>query len=408
MPDAGMGSVPGGGPVTGEELAPDEGRPFGDDPLEERVVESDLVRRGRIIEFRVDTVERADGSLATRDTVRHPGAVAVLALDDAGRLLLVRQWRVATGRALLEVPAGTLDVHDGVTEDPAEAARRELEEETGHRAASWRRLATFWTAPGFATEVMHLYLATGLDGVADGDGRLTPDEDERLELHRVRLDEALAMVERGDLADAKSMVGILLLDRLRREGRLPEAPAGVPEALPAAAAPASDPEAIHLRFGFTPLEFARANAAFLRRQRSSLIVGWGSVALTVVNLLTFRDPLLATTMLVLGAGFLTGWLVVPFVWWQFRRKSTMFAHLEAGVDGSGITSNWPAGGGTVSWDGIERIETASGWVFVRTAAGVAWPIPGRAFAPDELRAFQRHALRHGLTLDGHRVEPAAR
>jgi ADP-ribose pyrophosphatase len=190
-----------------------------DDPLAERVVASEVVHRGRYMQFRVDTIERVDGTRGTRDVVGHPGAIAVLALDDRDRLLLVRQWRIAAGRALLEIPAGTLDVHDGETEDPDVAARRELEEETGHRAASWRKLAAFWTAPGFASELMHLYLATGLTGVADGDGRLAPDEDEHLELRHVPLDEAVALVESGGIEDAKTILGVLWLDRLRRDGR---------------------------------------------------------------------------------------------------------------------------------------------------------------------------------------------
>jgi ADP-ribose pyrophosphatase len=193
--------------------------PFGDDPLEEHVVERRLIHRGRYLEFRVDTIERADGSRGTRDVVGHPGAIAVLALDDDGRLLLVRQWRIPAERAMLEIPAGTLDVHDGVTEDPDVAARRELEEETGSRAGSWRKLAEFWTAPGFASELMHLYLATGLTS-ATGDDRLTPDEDERLELSRVTVDEALALVDRGEISDAKTILGVLWLDRLRRAGEL--------------------------------------------------------------------------------------------------------------------------------------------------------------------------------------------
>ncbi len=198
-----------------------DARPFGDDPLEERVIASQLVHRGRTMEFRVDTIERADGTRGTRDVVGHPGAVAVLALDPDGRLLLVRQWRIAAGRALLEIPAGTLDVHDGTTEDPDTAARRELEEETGHRAASWRKLAAFWTAPGFASELMHLYLATGLERVADDDGRLTPDEDEHLELSRVTIDEGLALVDAGEISDAKSILGILWAERLRRDSSPP-------------------------------------------------------------------------------------------------------------------------------------------------------------------------------------------
>jgi ADP-ribose pyrophosphatase len=198
---------------------PSAPQPFSDDPLEEQVVDTRLVHHGRYLDVRIDTIQRADGTTGTRDVVKHPGAVAVLALDVDDRLLLVRQWRIPAGRAMLEIPAGTLDVHDGVTEDPGIAARRELEEETGSRAGSWRRLASFWTAPGFATELMHLYLATGLESV-HGDDRLVPDEDERLELSRFTIDEALALVDAGEIVDAKSMLGILWLERLRRAREL--------------------------------------------------------------------------------------------------------------------------------------------------------------------------------------------
>lgn len=194
-------------------------RPFGDDPLEEHISASEIVHRGRYMEFRVDSIVRADGTTGRRDVVGHPGAIAVLALDDDDRLLFVRQWRVPADRAMLEIPAGTLDVHDGVTEDPDVAARRELEEETGHRATTWRKLASFWTAPGFASELMHLYLATGIAG-ATGDDVLTPDEDERLELYHLTIDEALERVGAGAICDAKSILGILWADRLRRTGEL--------------------------------------------------------------------------------------------------------------------------------------------------------------------------------------------
>jgi ADP-ribose pyrophosphatase len=185
------------------------------------VVESHVLHRGRYLEFRIDTIERADGSRGTRDVVGHPGAVAVLALDDERRVLLVRQWRSPAGRALLEIPAGTLD-HDestGEAEDPDATARRELEEETGYRAGSWRKLAAFWTAPGFASELMHLYLATDL-APADGE-RLGPDEDEHLEVHHVPLAEAMERLDAGEIADAKSILGLLWLQRLRDAGELP-------------------------------------------------------------------------------------------------------------------------------------------------------------------------------------------
>ena len=188
-----------------------------DDPLRERLISSEDIRQSRILEFRIDTVEAADGHRSTRDIAAHPGGVCVVAIDGQDRILLVRQWRHAAGRALLEIPAGTLDREpDGSIEDHAAAAARELEEETGSRAGAWRYLGAFWTAPGFTSELMHLYLAT--DVVAVHEGGLAPDEDERLELHPVEFEEAVAMVERGELPDAKTIVGVLLVARLRAAG----------------------------------------------------------------------------------------------------------------------------------------------------------------------------------------------
>ena len=174
---------------------------------------SELLHRGRYLEFRVDTLERADGRRARRDLAVHPGAVAIVAIDPEGRVLLVRQYRHPAGRVLLEIPAGTLDRDpaSGAIEDPDEAARRELEEETGYRAGRLERLTDFWTAPGFATERMFLYFATDL--VPAGPGRLDPDEDEVLELVRLPWRAALAAAERGEIADAKSLVGIFMLAR---------------------------------------------------------------------------------------------------------------------------------------------------------------------------------------------------
>lgn len=130
-------------------------------------------------------------------------------------MLLVRQFRSPAGRTLLEIPAGTLDMDEttGATEDPDVAARRELEEETGFRAGSWRHVGSFWTAPGFATELMHLYLAGDL-APAHAD-RLGPDDDERLQLVHLPWRDAVAAAERGEIADAKSLVGLFWLARLR-------------------------------------------------------------------------------------------------------------------------------------------------------------------------------------------------
>jgi len=168
------------------------------------------------VTFRIDTIERADGTRGTRDIAGHPGAVAILAIDADDRVLLVRQYRVAVGEALLEIPAGTLDVRDdGSIEDPDLAAPRELEEETGMRAGSWRKIASFYSAPGFTSELVQLYLATDLRP-ADGE-RLTPDEDERLQVERVPWHDAVAAAEGGELHDGKTLVALLWLAGLRRE-----------------------------------------------------------------------------------------------------------------------------------------------------------------------------------------------
>ena len=189
-----------------------------DEDLRETVIGSEVFHHGRLGDFRVDTVRFNDGRTSTREILGHPGAVAIVAIDPADNVLLVRQWRTAADRLMLEIPAGTLDHVEpaGTIEDPERAAPRELEEETGYRAGSWRKLATFWTVPGFASELMHLYLATDL-APAHGD-RLGPDEDERLDLIRMPFDQALAAVERGDICDAKSIVGLFWVARLRVGG----------------------------------------------------------------------------------------------------------------------------------------------------------------------------------------------
>ena len=112
---------------------------------------------------------------------------------------------------MLELPAGTLETHDGVVEDPLLAAHRELEEETGYRAGQMERIGGFWSAPGFSTEYLTLYLATDLRPAIEG--RLSPDEDEHLRLHRIEWRDAVAAVETGIIEDAKSIAGILLIAR---------------------------------------------------------------------------------------------------------------------------------------------------------------------------------------------------
>ncbi len=140
--------------------------------------------------------------------------VAIVPLDADDQVVLVRQYRVAAAQVLLEIPAGGLDPHeDGTTEDPLLAAHRELEEETGLRAATWERVGEFYTAPGFSEELVTLYIATDL--TVAGAGRLTPDHDEHLLVERRPWREAVAAIDRGEIVDAKSIVGLFWLERIR-------------------------------------------------------------------------------------------------------------------------------------------------------------------------------------------------
>jgi ADP-ribose pyrophosphatase len=186
--------------------------------LEERVVDRRPLHRGHYMDFEEERVVRGDGSESVRDIVVHPGAVVVAPLDSEGRLLLVTQYRVPCGGAMLELPAGTLETHDGAVEDPLVAAHRELEEETGYRAGTMERIGGFWSAPGFSTEYLTLFLATDLRPA--GEGRLSPDEDENLRLSRIPWRDAVAAVEGGVIEDAKSVAGILwVARRFESEGR---------------------------------------------------------------------------------------------------------------------------------------------------------------------------------------------
>jgi len=167
----------------------------------ERTLRSTRAFDGRLIAVRVDEVERPDGRHATREIVEHPGAVAILAWDGA-RLAMVRQWRHAAGDVLLEIPAGTMEE----SEEPLATARRELAEEMGIAADSWTRGPSFYTAPGFCTERLTLFLATELHEVETQ----APD-DEQLEREWLSLSQALDGVDDGRVADAKSIAGILWL-----------------------------------------------------------------------------------------------------------------------------------------------------------------------------------------------------
>lgn len=147
--------------------------------------------------------EAPDGKGFRRTFLRHPGAVGIVALD-GDEAVLVRQYRPAIGREVLEIPAGTLD-REG--EDPADCARRELAEETGATASEWSHLATYGVAVGISDELMHLYLATGLSfGARTADGI----EEQTMTVERMKLGDVAAAIADGRLADAKTITGLLL------------------------------------------------------------------------------------------------------------------------------------------------------------------------------------------------------
>lgn len=168
--------------------------------LHEKTLSSERVYSGKIINVRVDTVLLPDGRTGTREVVEYAGAVAVVALTDDKEVVMVRQYRHPVGRALVEIPAGKIEE----TEDPETSARRELIEEAGIKAGSWRRLGRFYSTPGFTSEMMHLYLARDLSF-----HQQSPDEDEFVEVVRIPFPEALKMVYKGEICDAKSICGLL-------------------------------------------------------------------------------------------------------------------------------------------------------------------------------------------------------
>lgn len=180
-----------------------------DDPadaaLHERVLGEEPAWRGNILDVRTVKVELPNGRLTTRDVVRHPGAAAVVALTDTGKIALVRQYRTAVDRVTVEIPAGKLDPG----EDPQVCAERELHEETGFHAGRIRHLTSILTSCGFCDEIIHIFMATNL--TFDG---ATPDEDEFVNVDLVPLSELIDAVLDGKIEDAKTVVGALACDAI--------------------------------------------------------------------------------------------------------------------------------------------------------------------------------------------------
>lgn len=188
--------------------------------------ESTELVRSRLVTVRSDKVRMPDNMVAERDVVIHPGAVAVLALDDANRVLMIRQYRHPVGRMLWEIPAGLRDVPG---EDPWATAQRELAEEASHRARDWHVLADYFSSPGFSTERLRVFLARGLEEIPEAERTYVLKEEEaRLERAWLPLPEAVTMVLAGELHNGVAAMGILAVYAASSGGfgglRPPDAP----------------------------------------------------------------------------------------------------------------------------------------------------------------------------------------
>ena len=166
---------------------------------EEKTLSSRRVFDGRAVKLRIDTVQTADGRQTTREIVEHSDCVAIIPVDDNDNVLLVNQFRKAVGKELLEIPAGGID--DG--EGPEAAVRREMQEETGYLPRKLERLGGFFSAPGYCTEYLYLYLATDL-----APSQLHAEDTEGIRLVRVPIREIPDLLASGKICDAKSIAGL--------------------------------------------------------------------------------------------------------------------------------------------------------------------------------------------------------
>jgi 8-oxo-dGDP phosphatase len=192
-----------------------------------QVIERKELARSRLVTVRSDQVLTPDNHIAERDVVLHPGAVAVLALDASGQILMIRQYRHPVGRLLWEIPAGLRDI---AGEDPWVTAQRELTEETGYRARDWRLLADYYSSPGFSTERLRVYLARELEAVPAAERHFVPqDEEAHLLLAWLPLDEAVGKVFAGELHNGPAALAVMAGYTARSEGFDRLRPADAPE-----------------------------------------------------------------------------------------------------------------------------------------------------------------------------------
>lgn len=182
--------------------------------FEEKTIKRETLFTGKIIEVALDEVALPMGGTAKRELVFHPGGVGIVAITPSEKMLFVRQFRKPLERVILEIPAGKIDPGEG--SHPEVTGARELEEETGYRPQKMTKLASMYLSPGFANEMLHLYLAEGLEKI---ENPRAMDEDEVLEVYELTLDEALERMKTGEICDAKTIYAIQYWQLALAKGR---------------------------------------------------------------------------------------------------------------------------------------------------------------------------------------------
>ena len=172
--------------------------------MHETILDTETIYSGRVVTLDVHHVRLPNGQVQIREVVRHQGAAALVALDEHQNVLLVRQFRSGAHKELLEIPAGLLEPGESVEA----CAARELQEETGYKPGQMEYLGGFYPTPGYTTEYIHLFLATGLT-----EAKLEGDADEFIEVVRLPLPDVLALIERGEITDSKTLVALMRVAR---------------------------------------------------------------------------------------------------------------------------------------------------------------------------------------------------
>ncbi len=170
-----------------------------------KVLKAEKIYSGRVVGLARETIAFPDGKEAVREIVQHPGASAMVPMISPTEVIMIKQFRYSAKKMLWEIPAGTLEPG----ETPLACAERELVEEIGYRAGKMTPLGGFYTSPGFCNEFLHLFLATDLEPA-----KSNLDKDERLEVHRIPMKEAIRKIETGDIIDAKTIVGLLKVSHI--------------------------------------------------------------------------------------------------------------------------------------------------------------------------------------------------